>query len=123
MVAREPINEEKLRQLIKERIFRNTHIVSLADLSKELGYTSSFMSNSLRAGVLNKAAVTMLDKIYGIKYEEYALVEDEEITEKIEKVTKLVAELTAKELSELIYTSVYAAVMHAYENDQEVEYG
>lgn len=117
MVAREPINEDKLRQLIKERIFRNTHLISLAELSKELGYTKSFMSNSLRAGVLNKTAVTMLDKIYGIKYEEYALVEEEEVTEKVEDSTKLVAELTAKELSELIYKSVYTAVMHTYEND------
>lgn len=99
------INEEKLRDLIKERIFRKTKLTSLTDLSKELEYSRSFMSNSISNGKLSNNAVVSLEKIYGIKYEEYMPEEEKKLSD-----NKKISDMTPDEFSNLIYKSVYLAI-------------
>ena len=80
-----PIDGEKLRQLIHSK----GHY--LIDISEEMGYGISTLSQVIRRGKITNAMAYMLDSMYGIKYQEYAPTKEEPIEEKPKPETEVIS--------------------------------
>ena len=51
------------------------HSLTWEKLSKRFGYKGAYFSNLRRNGVISRQAMILLDKEFGIKYDDYKLVE------------------------------------------------
>lgn len=106
------IDKNKLASLLRNK--------NLSEISRRIGYSSNYITNAIgtndKSGKMSKAAVTTLELLYGIKYEDYKPDDEvKEIAEEKETVKEvLVTDLTKDELYDLIYTAVYKAVQKAW---------
>lgn len=73
--------------------------------SRASGYNDGFLSNACYEGKLTDTTVILLEKIYGIKEEEFAPVKKQDSAS-----TKPVETIDCDKLYQTIYTAVY----HAY---------
>ncbi len=107
------IDKIKLEQALDKRG------LTKREVSIGIGYGRSYISNACMEGNrgVNMAAVIGLEAKYGIKREEYELIE--EVKKEPSPINKPITELTSAELSELIYKAVYSAVLHAWQDDDE----
>ena len=63
---------------LKEKILDHGRITHVAE---DLGYSPSYFTRAFRMGELPEATALMLDKVYGIKYEDYKPEEKEPVQE------------------------------------------
>lgn len=106
------VDKVKMEQALDKRGLHKS------EASLGIGYGRSYIANACMDGNrgVGMAAVIGLEAKYGIKQEEYELIEPKEEQTPIDKP---ISELTSAELGELIYKSVYSAVLHAWQNDEE----
>lgn len=82
------IDENKLRNLLAP--YMSSRDITLSDISTDFGYGHNYLSNLLRNGVMSIMCCKMLEKEFGIKYEDYKYIEPE--SEK-ETINETVAEV------------------------------
>ena len=80
-----PIDGGKLRGLIHNKGFY------MMDMSLEMGYGISTLSQAIRRGNITNAMAYMLDNKYGIKYEDYAPKKEEPVIEKPATETEVIS--------------------------------
>ena len=100
------IDGEKL----KKEIYKKNR--NLQMMSRELGYSRSYLAISVHNGKLTESVVRMLDQIYGIPRERY---EAREKTEEPMAETKEESHINETALFELIKRAVYEGVKKAWE--------
>lgn len=83
------INGAKLRELLKEKGKKN-----LSSISREMGYSDSFLGNAIIQNAINKVAIMWLNEHYGIKFEEYC--ETAEVKPEVKEAEKDNNEIIAK---------------------------
>lgn len=113
---RYPIDKEKFRKEITRRG------LSLTEASLEIGRASSYLSNIICEGNINKATITVLEKLYNLHYEAYKQTESvpesaqTETSEEPPKgqMTFQLPSMTKDEFWKVIYTAVYEAVKKAW---------
>ena len=59
-----PIDGDKLRELIFSKGY-------ITDISEELGYGKTYLTQVCKGRKITQTAALLLDKLYGIKYEDY----------------------------------------------------
>jgi hypothetical protein len=59
-----PINGEKLRELVLNKGY-------LSVISEELGYSNTALGVAIKKNKITKPMISLLDSMYGIKYEDY----------------------------------------------------
>lgn len=64
------VDAKRFKQIIKKRG------MSTASVSEDIGHGKNYISNSLYQGYFNRPTVTALEKICGIKPEDYAPISD-----------------------------------------------
>lgn len=111
-IVRETINGDILREEFKKRG------VTLSDASIKIGYDASYLSKSIRAGMMPKSSMLLIQAMYNIAPDSYH-VKDEPIdveTSVVEVVhhTGLTDEDLEK-LYKVIYSAVYKATKRALE--------
>ena len=102
-------------------IFRKRGL-TMREASLTCGLPASYFSNhTTKNGELAKSAVILLEKIYNIKPEEYAIVEPEpEVEEKKEQIVIQKSEsIDYDRLYKTIYKATYDGTMKAHEEWQE----
>lgn len=88
-----------------------------AGASKELGYSSVFMNNACARNVINTPATLLLEKLYNIKYEDYAPDKEEEsAVEPVKTVHEepVISDDFYNKMYKLVYSAVYEAVKKAW---------
>lgn len=101
------IDGVKLRKILEYKE------LTLADVSRALGYDQSIISRSCARNQMNRACIAGLESRYGIKPEDYAPTEKEEEkpkTEEVEKVQTVVVDLDYQKLFATIYEAVRKAL-------------
>ena len=99
------VDKTRFDDSLKRRGLMKTHV------SIEMGYGKSNLGMMVRDGRFNPQVVVMLDKLYGIKPEEYEVKEEEPKPEKKEKKS---SSLDMNELYKTIYTAVFNAMKQAW---------
>ena len=91
-----------------------------AGVSQELGYSPVFVNNVCARNVINTPATLLLEKLYNIKYEDYAPDKEENVAELSESVSKetketpVIPEDFYDKMYQMIYSAVYEAVKKAW---------
>lgn len=88
-----------------------------AGVSQELGYSPVFISNACARNVINTPATLLLEKLYNIKYEDYAPDKEEnesELNESVSKEVSVIPEDFYDKMYQMIYSAVYEAVKKAW---------
>ena len=80
-----PIDSDKLRGIIHSRGYY------AMDMSLEMGYGISTLSQTIRRGNITNAMAYMLESKYGIKYEDYAPKKEEPVIEKPTTETEVIS--------------------------------
>ena len=96
--------------------------LTMKEASLTCGLPPSYFSNhTTKNGALAKSAVILLEKVYNIKPEEYAVFESEpEVEEKNEQIViQKSAEIDYKRLYHTIYKATYDSTMKAHEDWQD----
>lgn len=97
-------------KLVKELKKRG---LAYADVSREMGYNSAFISNAIARGTINIPAAKMLNTLYSIDIK--SIMPDDAIKAEADAVTNTVKDVVDYEkLYEVIYTAVYNAVKKAW---------
>lgn len=107
---RTKIDSEKLNEQLDRRGLRRSKV------SLEIGYASSYISNVINEGYINKPTMVMLERLYNIKPEEYIFKEPiEEVAEGQAPEAEQAAETPQKiEIDlDIFYQTVYSAVYQA----------
>ena len=73
---------------LKEKILDHGRITYVAE---DLGFAPSYFTRAFRTGELPEATALMLDKVYGIKYEDYKPEEKEPIQDEPKSETTVVS--------------------------------
>lgn len=108
---------KKLKAILNEKK------APLAQIGRDLGYSSNYLYSGLDKSSLNPIVLKFLEAKYDIKPEDYQIIEEPEIEIVEEKkpevapITQVVqTALTKEELSDIIYKAVYAATIAAYKD-------
>lgn len=67
------IDSDKLRNALTP--YMETRNLTLDSISRDFGYGKNYVSNILGAGVISPMCAKMIEKEFGIKYDDYKLVE------------------------------------------------
>lgn len=67
------IDSDKLRNALTP--YMETRNLTLDSISRDFGYGKNYVSNILGAGVISPMCARMIEKEFGIKYDDYKLVE------------------------------------------------
>lgn len=104
------IDGQKLKAEIKRRGLTEKEI------SLELGWSQSYITDAIQRGMLRDSAILMLDKLYNIKIDDFvAEIEPEGVTEVSEPdVDSRSPQIDADKLYDVIYRAVYSAVKNAW---------
>lgn len=120
------VDQTKIKKLLKETGD------STANISVEMGYGKSALSNRIRLGYINVTDAKYLELVYGIKREQYEVPEDveddpsdeeKELTAKISQsqIEKSIANalgeyqpIDYERLYKVIYSAAYEAVRKAW---------
>lgn len=87
-----PIDGEKLKRAILSKGY-------ITEISEELGYEKAYLSQTCKYGRITQSAALLLEKMYGIKYEDYKPEEKKE--DPIEEPRHLETEVVTKTESAL----------------------
>lgn len=116
--AKYEIDGAKLEELIKAAGYEK------CDVSEAIGYSRGYLTECIRSNLIPIVAAKCIETMFKIPYDLYKPVVDipeEEPEEGILTSDKLVTDLTARELADILYQTVYAAMCHALLNDSEKE--
>ena len=67
------IDSDKLRSALTP--YMETRNLTLDSISRDFGYGKNYVSNILGAGVISPMCARMIEKEFGIKYDDYKLIE------------------------------------------------
>lgn len=93
----------------KKEIYKKNR--NLQMMSKELGYSRSYLAIAVHSGRLTESVVRMLDQIYGIPRERYEVKESVETDDEVAEIKE---SLDKDALYELIKRAVYEGVKKAW---------
>ena len=83
--------------------------ITLSEASREMGFRSNYFGNIKNRGYLPKTTILLLDKLYGIKEEQYSAEKKEE-----PKAEEKPVEIDYDKLYEVVYSAVYQAMKMAW---------
>lgn len=95
------VDYSRLDYLLKKRG------LTAAKAGRELGFSDNYFANVKARGRITKSGAILLERVFGIKAEDYSMNEAEPVNEKP-------AEFDYDRLYEVIYTAVYQAVKMAW---------
>ena len=87
----------------------------MSEVSEKCGFEKSYFSKCIREGKIGKPAVTLLDRMYNIKFEDYRIddVREMQKTESSDSESLAITEEVSKVLYDIIYSAVYEAMKKA----------
>lgn len=90
--------------------------LTMSEVSKEMGFNESYLSNHVTSGFTSLETVKMLESLYHIKYESYQPDRFEpEQYELIQPVQESKVDIDYGELEKIIYRAFYKALRDAWD--------
>ena len=114
--AKYEIDGAKLEELIKAAGYEK------CDVSEAIGYSRGYLTDCIRSNLIPIVAAKCIETMFKIPYDLYKPVVD--MPPEVDPESnndKLVTDLTVRELADILYQTVYAAMCHALLNDSEKE--
>ncbi len=100
------------------RALLTAHNLSMAEVGRKMGYSSSYISQCIYSGYMRDICITLLEREYAIKYDDYKPVPVAEVVAKDEPKNEVseandVAAFDYDKLYRIVYYAVYQATKHA----------
>lgn len=87
--------------------------VTPSQAADEFGYAKNYIHNAASVGKLNETCAVLLERVYGIKREDYKPCD--KVVEPVEPVSESkINQLDYDKLYQTIYTATYCAYRHAF---------